>query len=409
MRLQVPNIRHLRVFKQVAHSHSVSAAAQQEHLSQPAVTQAVSKLEGELGISLFERLPDGMFVTDIGALFLERVERALEHLEVGARDAARLGLKQKERGFSRFDRLVTAAQLRALVAMSEANNFSIAARNIGISQPSIHRAARNLEKLSGIRLFTSAQEGISLTPAALVLAQRTKLALGELQQGFDEVDNHLGQDSTHIVVGCLPLARTFLMPAAIDRMVRARERVQVQVVDGRYHELLQSVRQGDMDFLVGALRPNLPVDDVVQEPLFDDPLAIAVGPNHPLLKKPDVTLADTRAYPWVAPPKTTPAGSYLFNTLRIQDLPQTPVRVVSSSLIVVRGLLAMGDYITIISLSQIHNELERELMMPLPIELADNSRPIGLTYRADWRPTETQKQFLSYLREIGKSEGANAG
>ena len=49
MRLKVPNIRHLRVFRRVAQCHSVSAAAEKEHLSQPAVTQAISKLlEDEL-------------------------------------------------------------------------------------------------------------------------------------------------------------------------------------------------------------------------------------------------------------------------------------------------------------------------------------------------------------------------
>ena len=402
MRLDLPNFRHLRVFREVAYCHSVSLAAERAHLSQPAVTQAVAKLETDLAVSLFERRRDGMFVTEIGGCFLARVERALEHLQAGGREAARLGHRQKGRGFSDFDRLLTAAQLRALVAVSEARNFSMAARNIGISQPSIHRAARNLERLSGLRLFESAHEGISLTPAAHVLAQRTKLALAELQQGHDEVDDHLGRDSTHISVGALPLARTRILPAAINLMVRNSERAQIRAVDGRYDELLHGVRQGDLDFLVGALRDPPPVDDIVQERLFDDPLAIVAGPQHPLAGRKAVTIADVLRYPWVAPPKTTPAGSYLYNTLRIQDLAQTPVRVVSSSLVLVRGLLTTGDYITIISLNQIRHEYEQGVLVPLPIELADSARPIGLTYRRDWRPTRTQQQFLSYLREVSR-------
>ena len=38
---------------------------------------------------------------------------------------------------------------------------------------------------------------------------------------------------------------------------------------------------------------------------------------------------------------------------------------------------------------------------------ADSARAIGLTYRRDWRPTKTQQQFLSYLREV--SAGMNSG
>ena len=407
MRQALPNIRHLRVFREVAHCHSVSMAAERAHLSQPAVTQAIAKLEEDLAAPLFERRRDGMFVTEIGAQFLERVERALDHLQAGAREAARSGSRQKGRGFSDFDRLLTAAQLRALVAVSEANNFSMAARSIGISQPSIHRAARNLERLSGLKLFSSAHEGISLTPAAQLLAQRTKLALAELQQGFDEVDDFLGRDSTHIVVGALPLVRTFVLPAAIDRMVRNSSRVQIRAVDGRYAELLHGVRHGDIDFLIGALRDPAPVDDIVQEPLFDDPLAIVAGTKHPLAGRDEVTIDDVLAYPWVAPPKNTPAGSYLYDTLRIQDLPITPVRVVSSSLVLLRGLLMTGDYVTIISLNQIRHEYEQGVLVPLPIELADSARAIGLTYRRDWRPTKTQQQFLSYLRDV--SAGMNSG
>jgi hypothetical protein len=46
--------------------------------------------------------------------------------------------------------------------------------------------------------------------------------------------------------------------------------------------------------------------------------------------------------------------------------------------------------------------------VPLPIELADSARAIGLTYRRDWRPTKTQQQFLGYLREVtGSMRAAN--
>ena len=403
MRQDIPNIRHLRVFMEVAHCRSVSAAATRAHLSQPAVTQAVAKLEEELGASLFERRPDGMFTTAIGTRFLFRVERALDHLETGAREAARVGLRHQARGFTRFDRLLTAAQLRALSALSEASNFSMAARNIGLSQPSIHRAARNLEKLSGIRLFDSAPEGVSLTHAAQTLAQRTRLALSELQQGFDEVGEHLGRDSSQIVVGSLPLARSSIMPEAINAMVAARPRVQVRVVDGTYDELLRRLRHGDIDFLIGALRFPAPADDVSQEHLFDDPLVIVAGARHPLAGKAMVELEDTLAYPRVAPPKSTPAGSYLFNTLRIQEREETPVRVVSSSLVLLRGLLTTGNYITIISTHQTAHELETGLLVTLPVALGDNARPIGLAFRKEWKPTPAQKLFLDFVREAAKS------
>lgn len=399
----IPNIRHLRVFREVARCKSVSAAAEREHLSQPAVTQAIGKLARQLGVKLFERRSDGMYTTNVGNTFLFRVDKALEHLQAGAREAIRLGHRQGGRGFSHFDRLLTTAQLRALVATADARNFSMAAREIGISQPSLHRAARNLEQLSGLQLFKTAPEGITLTLAAQELARRAKLAFAELQQGHDQVDAYLGQDSTNIVIGSLPLARTSILPKAITKMIALRDGIQVHVVDGPYRELLHRLRQGDLDLVIGALRDPAPADDIIQEPLFDNSLILVVGAGHPLLSAKNITLEDTLTYPWIAPPKTTPAGTYLFEFLRIREMEKTPVRAVSSSLVLLRGTLAAGPFISIISPHQAAHEIEHGLFVPLPITLPNSRRTIGLTFREDWHPTPTQRTFVELIRKAART------
>ncbi len=404
---KIPNIRHLRVFREVAELHSVSAAAEREFLSQPAVTQAIGKLEADFGVSLLDRRSDGLFTTEIGELFLRRVGPALEHLRVGAREATRQSLGKGGRGFPNFDRLVTAAQLRALVAVVDAASFSMAARSVGISQPSIHRATRNLERLSGLRLFEATHEGISPTPAAQVLAQHVKLALSEIRQGFDEINEFLGDRSGVITIGTLPLARTFILPTAIDATVKATRRVQIRVVDGPYNELLRGLRYGDLDCIIGALRTPQPADDIVQEPLFNAPLVIVAGRHHPLAKQRNVSLGETLSYPWVAPPRTTPAGMYLFNTLAVQDLEESPVRVVSSSLVLIRGLLQAGNYLTIITPQQVRHEFAEGILVPIDIDLAEATRPIGLTYRRDWRPTRTQTLFMDELRSASRIAAAS--
>lgn len=401
--MQAPNIRHLRVFREVAHCRSVSMAAEREHLSQPAVTQAIGGLEEDLGIALFERRSDGMHTTEIGELYLNRAETALTYLKTGAEEASRLGHRQRGRGFSDFHRLLTVAQLRALTAMSRANNFTIAARNIGLSQPSIHRAARNLEKLCGMTLFVSAPEGISLTSAAQALAQYANLAFAELQQGHDEIQAFLGRDSSRIMVGSLPLPRTYILPKAIDSMVKATKSVQITVIDGPYGELLSRLRNGDIDLIVGALRDPVPINDVEQTAFFDDPLAIVGAKDHPLAGRDNLTLEDTLSYPWIAPPRTTPAGAYLFDTLKIGDMEQTPVRVVTSSLVLVRELLMSGDYLTIISLHQIRHERDYGLLVPLSVPLKNSARPIGITVRQGWRPTPAQAKFIEFMRISSES------
>jgi DNA-binding transcriptional LysR family regulator len=393
-----PNIRHMRVFAEALRAGSVSVAAARCHLSQPAATQGISGLERALGTQLLVRRTRELAPTPAGALFAARVEAALEHLARGARAAARAGRAEARRGG--FDRLLTAAQLRALVAVANSGSFTLAARELGVAQPTVHRAARTLEALAGTPLFTATAVGVELTAAAQGLVLGAKLAQAEIRQGIDEIARATGAGDGSFTLGSLPLARSSIVPRAVDAAVRARPGMQIRVVDGRYPLLLRALREGDIDCLIGALRDPAPVEDVVQEPLFTDRLAIVAHPSHPLFAAAAPTVEDTLAYPWVAPPRDTPAGSYLYETLRIHERPVTPVRVVSSSLVFLRGLLAEGPYVSIISRHQIAREQAQGAIAPLPIPLEGAARSIGLTYRRGWRPTGGQAEVMDRLRRV---------
>ncbi len=58
--------------------------------------------------------------------------------------------------------------LRALIEVFRTKNFSLAEKQVGVSQPSLHRAARDPERLSGITLFEKVSQGIQLPwPASI--------------------------------------------------------------------------------------------------------------------------------------------------------------------------------------------------------------------------------------------------
>ncbi len=403
MKVEFPNLRHLRAFREVGQRNGISAAAEAVFMSQPAVTQAISGLEARLGEPLFERGSDGVFLTDAGEVFHARVTKLFHLLQDGATAAAEAAQRRIDQPQTGFETRVTAAQLRALIAVQDAGNFSLAAGLVGVTQPSLHRAARDLEKVAGISFFTARRRGITLSEAGESFARAVRLAWVEIQQGYDELSARRGHDVTRIIIGSMPLSRSAILPDAEHAMLSENAGVQLHNVDGPYWELLRGLRHGEIDLLVGALRNPLQADDVEQETLFHDPLALVVGPNHPLTKQRNVSIRDTLEYPWIAPPITTPAGSYLFRILKINELPQTPVRIVSSSMVMVRGLLMRGDYVTIMSRSQIRLEQENGLMIPLETDLPDSGRPIGLTTRKGWTPTPTQARFLELIRSAAHS------
>lgn len=405
MEFDLPNLRHMRVFRECLRCGSVSGAAAVCNMSQPAATQAIAKLEDTVGARLVLRLPQGLGPTPCGALFVRRVEAALSHLQRGASEA-RKSAPPKDRNRTSFDRNVTPAQIRALIAIAGSGSFTVAARQLGLSQPTVHRAARALEDIAGVTFFKSTSAGVELTAAAQAFTLGAKLAQTEIRQGREEIGREQGVDRGTFLLGSLPLARTAIVPKATHAMISAFPAVQVRVVDGRYLELLRSLREGDLDCLIGALRDPAPADDVVQHELFRDSLAVVARPGHPLTRLRAPTLEDALNYPWVAAPRETPAGQYVFETLRIAERDETPVRVVSSSLVMLRGILAEGDYVSIVSRHQIGVDERAGLIAALDIPLENTLRAIGLTTRRDWRPTETQAAYIDFLRTFSRTEGA---
>ena len=77
-------IRQLRALAAVQKHRSVTAAARQFHLTQPAVTLELRNLQALAGLPLIQRTADGMLLTDAGREVLalgERIEAAIEACE----------------------------------------------------------------------------------------------------------------------------------------------------------------------------------------------------------------------------------------------------------------------------------------------------------------------------------------
>lgn len=72
------NLELYRIFYTVAKNNHMTKASEELHISQPAISQAIKKLEGQLGGTLFLRSNKGMELTEEGKMFYEYVKGALE-------------------------------------------------------------------------------------------------------------------------------------------------------------------------------------------------------------------------------------------------------------------------------------------------------------------------------------------
>jgi DNA-binding transcriptional LysR family regulator len=396
----MPNLRHLVLFDEVVRRGTVSAAARAARLSQPAVTQAVSHIEAALGARLMQRSYSGLVLTGAGRAAAERIDRALQML----REALLAARPRSANGVSEdVLRGITSTQLNALIAVVEAGAFARAARRAGRARAAVHRAARQLEKSLGTELFEVTSFGVRPTREAEKLALRARLAFAEIAQGRAEVAAAHGTGSGATTIGAMPLARSVLVARAVLEFAQTRPEHSISILDGPYESMLGALRRGGADVLVGALRDPVPYEDIVQEHLFDDPLAIIVGAQHPLAGGGAPTLAALARFPWIAPRRESPLRRH-FDAL-IARLPRqrTVAPIECNSLVAARSMLIASDRVMLLSEHQIHHELETGQLVALAHPLGAVTRSIGLTVRRDWRPTEVQAQLVEGLRRHARA------
>lgn len=394
-----PNLRHLQCFREIVRLGSLSAAGRSVHMSQPAVTQALTGLETQFGARLLTRRSGGVTLTPAGEICATRVDRALTQLREAILET---------RGGDRNDaaRSVRARQLDALSAVVEFGNFSVAAKARRTAQSNVHRSARGLERTLGVPLFEKTSYGVTPTREAERLARRVRLAFGELSQARAEILALQGAESGRTVIAALPLARSYLVPAALLEFSQANPHHGVEVIDGTYANLLAGLRAGDADVLIGALRDPVPATDVIQEHLFDDPLAIIARANHPLAgRRP--TVASLRKYQWIAPRRGSPLRAHFDALLASKGMELPDPALECNSLAAARAFLLESDRLMLLSAHQIHYEMAAGLLVALPHPSGHVMRPIGLTLRRNWRPTPVQERLLAVLRRVARAAAAS--
>jgi LysR family transcriptional regulator, regulator for genes of the gallate degradation pathway len=381
------NLRHLRVFLAVAEQGKVTRAAEASRMSQPAVTQAIAKLEEGFGLALFQRTGQGLFLSKAGASFVARVRRALSVLDPALHEAS-----------PRLVLTATSTQLRALIAMRECENYTLAARQLQIAQPTVHRTITQLEEVAGQKLFQRTAHGMIATKLAQAMAQAARLAFAELDQAEADLHEFTGKEVGKIIIGAMPLSGSKILPLAIVAFQKLRPKLPLKILDGPYADLLAGLRQGDIDFLLGALRSPLPIGDIEQKPLFSDSLAILARKNHPIFKSPKPSLAQLANYPWITAPEGTPTRQHFERVFAPLGSSFDPNIIESGSLILSRELLLISDHLGCISRQQAEIETRNQDLALVNFEMEQTERPIGITTRKGWLPTKAQAEFLEALR-----------
>jgi DNA-binding transcriptional LysR family regulator len=211
----------LRVFLRVASERSFSRAAMKLHRTQPAVSQSIRRIEGDLGERLFDRSTKDATLTEAGRLLKDYAERLLR-LEEEAEAAVR-ELKDLQRGrvliganeASVHVVLPLIERFRAQHPLVHVDVRRVHARQIGaeVAQGSLDFGILTFQPAeAGLKSITLGQdELVMLVHPASALAKRREVTIAEC--GRQTVVAH--NDPSHVRERVLRLFEQHHIPANI--------------------------------------------------------------------------------------------------------------------------------------------------------------------------------------------------
>jgi LysR family transcriptional regulator of gallate degradation len=395
------NLRHLRAFSAVASAGSIAAAAEALFRVASAVTRSILDLEAALGRPLFDRRSRGVALNAYGELVLARalrIEREFE--EARTQLAARGGIDSSADVHSLFTSILNGRRLAVIASLAEKRNMPAVAREFGITQPAISSALKDLESGLGVTLFNRNARGLTATPAGEIVAFYFKRVLSELRHIGPDIAASEGTLQGSVNVGALPLGRTQILPLAIASLLARHPGLHVTTVESPYDALAASLRSGDIDFILGALRSANEAKDLQQEPLFEDRISVIARAGHPLARAKRIDFRMLREASWTLSRHGSPSRELLerfFSDAR--QAPPLPA-VETGDLAVLRGLLLESDMLTAISAHQLRYEIRDGSLVVLDFPLEETRREIGLTQRLGAFPSPGARALMDEIRKV---------
>ncbi len=181
-------------------------------------------------------------------------------------------------------------QLRYVIAVARAKNFSRAAEQCHVSQPSLSQQIQKLEDELGERLFERLKRDVKLTAAGELFLRRAVRILEEVDAARREAHDANVLLRGSVAVGVLPTIAPYLLPEVIVRFNKLYPGVEVVIHEDTTAQLLKLALSGDIDFAVASLPLHGARFETVD--LFVEELLLAVPPGHPLATQRIVTAAD---------------------------------------------------------------------------------------------------------------------
>lgn len=197
--------------------------------------------------------------------------------------------------------------LRYFNHLAKVLNFTKAAEDLFVAQPTLSVAIKRMEQELGVKLFKRGKGSsrIELTESGAAYYEYVSLALNNLDTGLRVAREIQGEANSLVRVGTVYSMQGTNWSQAMQAFLSKKSNPPKISIEQSYSpELIARLRKGELDVVFAARMDDL--DDLNYIYVWSQPLVLGVHRNHPLAKREKITLDDLKKYEILTYPKESP-------------------------------------------------------------------------------------------------------
>jgi molybdate transport repressor ModE-like protein len=289
-------------------------------------------------------------------------------------------------------------QVALILAVGEHGTLSKASSALGMSQPAATKMIQELESALGQRLFERVGRGQKLTAAGTSVLRYFSGMRGTFEAMSRELAELQLGSAGRVSIGSIMAPSPKLLTHAIVALKRAFPLLSVDVTLDTSDRLLELLRAGTLDLVIGRIR-GADRADYRFEPLENEALAVVAGVHHPLGSQKIVKFAELLVYPWILQPPGSPMREVLDQEFRLQQALVPQGLVETASVVTTTCLMAETDMVGVVPQSIAENYAQHGLLKILPCVITHKMEAFGTITRHDRPPSEAARFVVAALHK----------
>jgi DNA-binding transcriptional LysR family regulator len=201
-------------------------------------------------------------------------------------------------------------QLEYLVAVAEEASFTKAAARVHVAQPGVSAQIRRLERGLGHELLDRSGRTVRVTEVGRSVLPHARAALAAIAAARNAVDELAGLVRGHVAVGMVTACASLDLTDLLASFHRLHPGVEISLSEGSSDELVQGLRDGNVDLAWVGLAGPQPAG-IETQVLVEEGHVAAVTPDDALAARSTIRLADLRDRPLISMPVGTGLRSCL--------------------------------------------------------------------------------------------------